>query len=293
MAGSGTTVASGSLLISTNTGKTLDGRIVKNIGTATWSGGSLWAYNGAVLHNTASGTLDLSAGAEFTWCKYISAGTSTRCERTGTQPSFVNDGVMTKLGSSSFTYQENPAANGLLQGSVRVINRGTLRIAAGELKVADYSQTAGALRLEGGNIAASVPLALQGGQFSGTGILTGTIVNTSQVAPGGSTTTGILRIRDKYTQQAGGSFNLDIGGHAPGSQFDQLNITNLATLGGSLTIRLSDGYVPSIGDTFPIVIAGSRSGEFATIVGLEIGAGKRFQVTYSATGVTLQVVATT
>jgi LysM repeat protein len=53
---------------------------------------------------------------------------------------------------------------------------------------------------------------------------------------------------------------------------------------------LTNGFTPNLGARFAIMTVGSRSGQFATIQGLDIGNDKRFQVTYSATGVTLDVV---
>ena len=104
------------------------------------------------------------------------------------------------------------------------------------------------------------------------------------LSPGQLTETGA------YTQASGGAFNVEIGGLTVGSQYDRLAISGAATLGGALNISLYGGYEPDLGDTFTIMTFGSRSGDFATVTGSNIGNGKMFQKTVNATSVVLQVV---
>ena len=75
-----------------------------------------------------------------------------------------------------------------------------------------------------------------------------------------------------------------------GSDFDQLNISSLATLDGVLNITLIGGYIPNLGDSFVIMTFTSRSGEFAIVNGVDIGGGLQFAVIYGNTNVTLDVV---
>jgi hypothetical protein len=61
---------------------------------------------------------------------------------------------------------------------------------------------------------------------------------------------GILTIVGDYTQTSGGVLVVEIGGLNPGTDFDQLNITGQATLDGTLTVNLINGffvyYVPGV-----------------------------------------------
>jgi hypothetical protein len=53
-----------------------------------------------------------------------------------------------------------------------------------------------------------------------------------------------------------------------------------------------NGYLPPLNSTFAILTAGAVSGTFPTVTGTAIGNGRKFNVVYSGTAVTLQVVAT-
>ena len=67
-----------------------------------------------------------------------------------------------------------------------------------------------------------------------------------------------------------------------------------------LNLALVDGFSPAIGNSFPVMTFGSRTGQFATINGLAIGnpfdfaqgiSGKQFSAAYTATSLTLNVTA--
>ena len=75
---------------------------------------------------------------------------------------------------------------------------------------------------------------------------------------------------------------VEITGHNPGIDFDQLAITGQATLDGTLTVHLN-GFVPNSGDQFAILTFASGSGMFATINGDR----PAFTPSYDATDVTL------
>lgn len=52
-----------------------------------------------------------------------------------------------------------------------------------------------------------------------------------------------------------------------------------------------NGFSPAIGNTFQVMTFASRTGQFATVNGLVIGNGSQFSPAYSATNLTLNVVA--
>jgi T5SS/PEP-CTERM-associated repeat protein len=84
-----------------------------------------------------------------------------------------------------------------------------------------------------------------------------------QVRPGFSP--GILQIEGSFTQEAGSTFYAEIGGPDPGTGYDQITATGAATLAGNLQIRLTNGFTPTVGQTFRIVTAGSVIGAFDSI----------------------------
>ena len=55
-------------------------------------------------------------------------------------------------------------------------------------------------------------------------------------------------------------------------------------------MSLRDGFVPDIGDTFAVMTIDPRAGDFATVNALDIGGGKRFDRTFSASAMILEVV---
>jgi hypothetical protein len=95
------------------------------------------------------------------------------------------------------------------------------------------------------------------GRLAGKGTLAGGVVNAGSASPGSST--GVLAIDGDYRQEAAGRLAIEIGGTDNASpihkQFDQLLVFGHADLGGALDVSLVNGFIPSIGDVFPILTA--------------------------------------
>ena len=94
-----------------------------------------------------------------------------------------------------------------------------------------------------------------------------------------------------YQQAASGTLAIDLGGTAPGSQYDQFTVAGSATLNGELALSLVNGFVPTIGTQFDVLNASSVGGTFATVTGTSINASEHFEVTYNGNEVLLTVVA--
>jgi len=107
-------------------------------------------------------------------------------------------------------------------------------------------------------------------------------------APGFSTATV-----SRGTVSYNGTLEIEIGGLAAGSGYDQLNHIlglGVADLGGTLDLLLIDGFAPELGDMFQIISATSVSGTFGTINGAYLGGGLGLDVIYGANDVTLEVI---
>jgi hypothetical protein len=76
--------------------------------------------------------------------------------------------------------------------------------------------------------------------------------NGGTLAPGGSI--GVTNVLLSYFQRSGASLAIDIGGIGA-AQFDRLVVGGLAVFDGTLDVSLLAGYMPTLGDTFPIVQA--------------------------------------
>ena len=99
----------------------------------------------------------------------------------------------------------------------------------------------------------------------------GTLYNTGgTLAPGGIGTAGLTVITGNYVQ-SGGALAIDIGGTTQASgfqtgQYDYLQVTGSATVGGALNVGLINGYVPPTGTNFTVLTAGSPvAGSFSNV----------------------------
>jgi hypothetical protein len=90
---------------------------------------------------------------------------------------------------------------------------------------------------------------------------------TGTIAPGPEGDAGLLTIMGDYDQGASAHLEIHLGGYAGGTEFDRLALTPPATaaLDGTLDVTLVDGFVPSIGDEFTFLKAGSVTGDFTTV----------------------------
>ncbi len=93
---------------------------------------------------------------------------------------------------------------------------------------------------------------------------------------------GIFNINGvNFTNASTGIINIELGGLTPGTQFDQIAVVNAAvTLGGTLDVRLINGFVPAGGDAFTVVTYPSHTGIFSFV-------SSPFAATYNAGDVTL------
>jgi predicted outer membrane repeat protein len=63
-----------------------------------------------------------------------------------------------------------------------------------------------------------------------------------------------------------GSMVFDIAGYAPGTGYDQLQVSGTAHLGGALVVKFDSDFAVQIGDTFDVLSSGAIDGEFDGII---------------------------
>jgi len=106
----------------------------------------------------------------------------------------------------------------------------------------------------------------QGGIIKGNGTIdlsSPTIVeNSGIVSPGMSP--GELSITGDAVQNADGTLEIEIGGPDNGD-FDRLNISGNATMGGTLNVSLINSYDPAVSTVFRILNYGSYNGTYGTV----------------------------
>ncbi|MFI5460266.1 MAG: beta strand repeat-containing protein [Isosphaerales bacterium] len=288
ISGSGVLSANGGILINpTGTAFALDGRTLTNAAgqTATWTGtgSNIQASGGAVFNNlgtfvaqnqgafsqgtgaassfvdkgsftksTSSGELDFTGvafnvtggtvdvqtgtlglqgggtetGASFsieTAATLDFAGSSAFSLDTGT--TFSGAGNLTKDGPTTLTLPGNSAS---LTGPT-TLNSGTLLV--------NGSQPGSAVSVETGST------------LGGTGTVGAVATTGGTVSPGDGT--GILNVDGNVTLDPSSTFTVELNGPAPGTGYDQLNVTGTVNLAGS-TLSPSAGFKPS-GESFTII----------------------------------------
>jgi hypothetical protein len=125
---------------------------------------------------------------------------------------------------------------------------------------------------------------------NGGGIAGMVTVQGGDVEPGGNLSAGTFSIQGTYSQGPSAQLDIEVGGYAAGTGFDQVNISSQAILGGTLNIGLINGFSPNVGDSFQIMTYGSYGGTFQSVTGDVFGSGtKRFLLQYNATNLTLVV----
>ncbi|UCG85411.1 MAG: Ig-like domain-containing protein, partial [Gemmatimonadota bacterium] len=135
-----------------------------------------------------------------------------------------------------------------------------------------------------------------GGPFSNAGDLDGTgtldvssttFSSTGRIEPGAVGAAGVFNMTGDVVMQSAGSDHvlmIDIGGTGAGD-YDQLNVSGVATLSGVIDAYQLNGFVPSPGDEFTIMTFSSRVGSFSTTT-VNIG-GVTLNVVTDATSVKL------
>ena len=91
----------------------------------------------------------------------------------------------------------------------------------------------------------------------------------------------------------GSTTAIELGGLTAGAQYDQINHTGQANLGGTLDIDLIDNFVPQIGAAFTILTATSGvTGTFSANSLPALPVGREWKIVYSPNSVEVQVVET-
>jgi hypothetical protein len=188
------------------------------------------------------------------------------------------------------------AVEGLLdiQGSARwstsgkaLTHRGKIRLPfGGRLQVsAPLVQAGGTLQVEGGELAFSQGLSLEGGTVIAAGILSGHLINgalamVDQEQPG--------RVRGEWTQTSAGTLQVKVRETSVASEAALL-VTGPLNLRGTLEVVLADGVQLSRGAVLKLVQAESLNGWFERLVLPPLGAGLHWQVVPSENEVRLSV----
>ena len=176
----------------------------------------------------------------------------------------------------------------------RVLNSDSIEIDGGSsLRALSFQQTAGETSIAGGVLGASGPLGVDiaGGELRGHGTVDGKLLisNVGVVTPGGPNSVGHFDVKAGL-DMLGGTFAVNLAGTDP-DHYDLLNVTGHATLGGTLSVSLIDGFDPILGNFFDIILADSIDGAFGTLMLPTLSDGLFFKAINGGTFFRLQVAA--
>ncbi len=225
--------------------------------------------NQSTFYNNAGGTVINEAGATLTVAAFLEndGALTNNGAITITSSELLDQGALTNNGS--ITIGNGGAGSLSIGGTLTnngsiVINGGSLGVAAGATLTnsasSTYVQTAGETEVAG--TINSVPaVQIQGGLLTGGGTINGNVDNSGgNVTPG--FVVGPLTINGNYTQGSNGTLTINLFGD---EQLNFLDVSDLATLDGTVDFVAENGFAPVAGDDFTFLFFGSLSGDFAHI----------------------------
>jgi hypothetical protein len=98
------------------------------------------------------------------------------------------------------------------------------------------------------------------------------------LSPGNSP--GLTEITGDYDQQSAGTLDIELAGLIAVSEYDQVQVSGTATLGGTLDVDLLYGFTPALGNSFDILLAEVVSGTFGTTLFPSLPAGLTWNLQY-------------
>jgi hypothetical protein len=159
----------------------------------------------------------------------------------------------------------------LAEDSVLTVEVGGVLDATSVFQQGGYATVSGSVRVSGsytvsngGTTSMESGTVTVGDQFVNQGAVFGFGAINGDVTNAGMLSAGNLTVNGNFTQTATGQLSLRLRG---ADNFDQLIVTGLATLDGTLNLTLASGYQPQPGDQLQIVQFGAGSGAFARVTG--------------------------
>ena len=188
---------------------------------------------------------------------------------TGGSVSVGNGGVL-DIGAGGYT-------QGTVGTTTTIASGGQLTITGG-----DFGQEIGTDTLVDGVLTADN--ITNSGTITGSGLIVGQFADPGSLDPGDNGS-GTLSVMGNYTQT--GFLDSDFAGLNSG---DFLAVDGVASLNGTLNVAFTNGFVPQIGETFPVMSFESSMGHFLNITSQNMPPNETLAAIYSFSGVSVTVL---
>jgi hypothetical protein len=173
-------------------------------------------------------------------------------------------------------------------------------VVAPQITLGGNAGASGTYNLSGGKLRVGTLSSGTGGQFNFTGgVLSADTINLNLVNNGGTIapgdSPGHTQINGSLTINSG-NLQIEIAGTTRALQYDAIDVTSTAQLGGALQLNLLDGFKPVYDDAFVILAASSITGSFtnANAFGLfDVAPGAAMRLTNTGTQLVLDHFITT
>lgn len=252
------------------------GHYIQQSGGTTQIDGSFSSFGGRVTNEGA-----IIVGATGTY------GQTRSGAGVGATPTTANSGFFTNAGNTvinggTFTNQGSVVNSGTWQiapnGTATFVNQGAT-VNTGTFEVATRGQVTGsgsyvqnaaaAQTIVNGTFAHNI--SLQAGALTGTGTIQGAVQNSGGLLLPGNNGLGTLTIKGQYAQGFGGTLGINLAGSNSHGLLAVHGTGTAVALNGFLTIRLLNGFSPSLGNTFGVLTCtGCTMG--GTLLGLSLPA---------------------
>lgn len=232
-------------------------------GLTTVNGGTIAAPNGIAL--PTGSVLSIGSAVDGR----VAAGTGsmivatddTQLGNSAAFDGFASEGVLQVDNHTVTLLDQNTASLGALTQVGNATGSGTLIAANGfdlgfGKTLAGYGTVSGDI-INNGFIVGQGPLSSDALDFTdtmtGVGDLQGLITfSTGTHSPGFSP---VIANVASVTYLSASTLQIELGGTTPGTQYDVIDASGVLTLGGLLDVQLINGFSPSLGDSFGILLA--------------------------------------
>ncbi|BCX46981.1 Tol biopolymer transporter [Haloferula helveola] len=233
---------------------------------------------GGLIDNTVGGGGDIRSRS----------GGSTVTVRASDESSVIA-ASFSHVGATTYLVEDGAAFSDLLvtgaltnSGKITKDGDGRMTLSGVNTHTGDIDIMIGRLAVTGSLDAADDVLVEGGATLEGTGSVPGIVTLEGGLEPGVEGT-AVFSI-GTLNQDPAAVTIVELGGTTAGSGYDQLAVTGTATLAGVLDVLLVDGFVPDVGDSFDVLVAGARVGSFGTIDLPTLPSGRLWQVTEDPVG---------